>query len=270
MIAQGADVSDVLRDRGQEPGGLQQMAVVSVVVHMALLAAMVFAPGGWFSARPSEPRTVMTISLGDGAPGPVNGGMTPSGGRPVQAEQPAEAPKRPEPVRPPAARTPEMTVPVPQAKPQPKAAAAGGRQSRRQTMRVGGRRRAVRETTAGSAVAETGARGQGFGLSTGGGGGSGSRLDVADFCCPDYLILMIERIRSNWNARAEAVGETMVKFTIMRDGQIQDVEVEKSSGFAALDINAQRALLVTRQLPALPAGFPNPTLTVHLNFQYTR
>jgi TonB family protein len=107
-------------------------------------------------------------------------------------------------------------------------------------------------------------------LSTGGGGGSGSRLDVADFCCPDYLILMIERIRSNWTARAEAVGETMVKFTIMRDGQIQGVEVEKSSGFAALDINAQRALLVTRQLPALPGACPNPTLTVHLNFEYTR
>ncbi len=65
-------------------------------------------------------------------------------------------------------------------------------------------------------MAETGARGQGFGLSTGGGAGSGSRLDVADFCCPDYLVLMIERIRSNWNARAEAVGETMIKFTIQR------------------------------------------------------
>jgi TonB family protein len=62
----------------------------------------------------------------------------------------------------------------------------------------------------------------------------------------------------------------MIKFTIMRDGQIQGVEVERSSGYTALDINAQRALLVTRTLPPLPAAFPNPTLTVHLNFQYTR
>jgi TonB family protein len=270
VIAQGADVSDVLRDRGQEPGGLQQMAVVSVVVHLALVAGMIFAPGDWFSALRPAPHTVMTISLGDGAPGPVNGGITPSGGRPIQEERPVDAPKRPEPVRPPAARTPEMTVPVPQAKPQPKAATppavikAAPDDARGRTPTRGA------QATAGSAVAETGARGQGFGLSTGGGGGSGSRLDVADFCCPDYLILMVERIRSNWNARAEAVGETMVKFTIMRDGQIQDVGVEKSSGFAALDINAQRALLVTRQLPVLPAEFPNPTLTVHLNFQYTR
>jgi TonB family protein len=213
---------------------------------------------------------VMTISLGDGAPGPVNGGMTPTGGRPVQAEQPPEAPKRPEPIRPPAARTPEMTVPVPQAKPQPKAAAPPAVIKQAPDDARGRTPTRGAETTAGSAVAETGARGQGFGLSTGGGGGSGSRLDVADFCCPEYLIVMIERIRSNWAAHAEAVGETMVKFTIMRDGQIQGVEVEKSSGFAALDINAQRALLVTRQLPPLPAGFPNPTLTVHLNFEYTR
>ncbi len=62
----------------------------------------------------------------------------------------------------------------------------------------------------------------------------------------------------------------MIKFTIQRDGQIQGVEVEKSSGYTALDINAQRALLVTRTLPPLPPAFPNATLTVHLNFQYTR
>lgn len=126
------------------------------------------------------------------------------------------------------------------------------------------------ETRSGSALAETGARGQGFGLSTSGGAGSGSRLDVADFCCPEYIQLIIERIRSNWNTRVEAFGETMVKFTIQRDGQIQGVQVEKSSGFTALDINAQRALLVTRTLPPLPGAFPNPTLTMFLNFQYQR
>jgi hypothetical protein len=28
-------------------------------------------------------------------------------------------------------------------------------------------------------------------------------------------------------------------------------------------------VLLTRQLPELPSAFPNPSLTVHLNFQYT-
>ena len=39
--------------------------------------------------------------------------------------------------------------------------------------------------------------------------------------------------------------------------------------FVALDYAAQRALLLTR-LPELPAQFPNPSLTVHVTFQYQR
>ena len=57
-----------------------------------------------------------------------------------------------------------------------------------------------------------------------------------------------------------------MKFTIQRDGRLTDVELEQSSGYFALDQTAQRALLLTRQLPPLPAQFPETTLTVHLNF----
>jgi TonB family protein len=265
--APAAEVTDVLRDRRAEAGGLGQMAALSIALHVVLLGGLAFAPGGWFAGQP-EPRTVMTISLGEGAPGPATGGMSTISARAIQTTDPVEAPKRPEPVRPPAARTPEMTVPVPQAKPQPARPTPPVKEApddaRGRTPTRGA------QPAFGSAMAETGARGQGFGLSSGGGAGTGSRLDVADFCCPDYLLLMVDRIRSNWTARAEAAGETMVKFTIMRDGQISGVEVEKSSGYAALDINAQRALLMTRTLPPLPGQFPNPSLTVHLNFQYTR
>jgi TonB family protein len=126
------------------------------------------------------------------------------------------------------------------------------------------------ETRSGSALAETGARGQGFGLSTSGGTGGNSRLDVADFCCPDYLVLMVEKIRANWNSRAEVAGETIVKFAVQRDGTIAGAEVEKQSGYTALDISALRAVVAAHQLTPLPTVFPNPTLTVHLNFQYTR
>jgi TonB family protein len=122
----------------------------------------------------------------------------------------------------------------------------------------------------GSAVADTGARGQGFGLSTGGGGGSGVRLDVANFCCPEYIVTVVERIRTSWNDRAEVPGQVEVKFTIQRNGRITDVQVERSSGYIALDMNAQRALVSTAQVPELPSGFTNPTLTVYLTFDYTR
>src|SRR5262249_46170133 len=124
------------------------------------------------------------------------------------------------------------------------------------------------QTTAGSSVAQTGTRGQGFGLSSGGGPGSGSTLDVADFCCPDYLFTMIERIRSVWVQTQGAGGEVVVAFTIQRDGTLSSGKIDRSSGNPTLDIAAQRAIAMTRKLPPLPEAFSNPTLTVHLNFQY--
>lgn len=267
MFATAENVTDVLSDRRRDPDGLQTGVMASLALHGLLLAVIVLAPGGWFGAE-GPPKTVMTISLGDAAPGPANGGLTPIGARAIQAP-PIEAPKRPEPIRPPAEVTPKMTVPVRTAKPervkpQPERVEQAPEDARGRTPTRGA------EPQAGSALAETGARGQGFGLSTGGGAGSGSRLDVADFCCPDYVLLMVERIRANWNSRTEVGGSTIVKFTIQRDGQITGVSVMKSSGFTALDINAQRAILVTRTLPPLPEQFANPTLTVDLNFEYRR
>jgi TonB family protein len=262
------DVTDVLRDRMHEADGLQWMVAVSAALHLALVAVLLLAPEAWFPARQAQPRSVMTITLGSGTPGPRTGGMTQIGGRAVQTEAPPEPPKRPEPVRPPAAKPPAMTVPKPDAAPVRSTPSPPVTQAppdaRGRTPTKGD------EPSAGSALAETGARGQGFGLATGGGGGSGSHLDVANFCCPDYIVTMVERVRSHWEARAEVPGEVLVMFTIQRDGSITDVKLERSSGYIALDLNAQRALLNARQLPPLPEAFTNPTLTVHLNFQYTR
>ena len=36
------------------------------------------------------------------------------------------------------------------------------------------------------------------------------------------------------------------------------------------DSRAQRAMVLTPRLPPLPVQFTNPTLTVHLTFEYTR
>ena len=105
------DVSDVLRDRMNAPTGLDRMVAASLIAHAVLLAGFVVAPGEWLDARKAAPKTVMTISLGGGNEGPLNGGMTSLGGRAVQEVKPPDEPKRPEPVRPPAAKVPEMTVP---------------------------------------------------------------------------------------------------------------------------------------------------------------
>jgi len=259
------EVTDVLRDRMQRPGGLQRTITLSVGAHLALAGALVFAPGGLLQHR-SRPNTVMTISLGGGGTGPENGGMTAMGGRPVQEVKPPDEPVKREAVRPPAAKTPEMTMPLPNARPTKAAprseVKAAPDEARGRTPTRGA------EKTAGSTVADTGVRGQGFGLSSGGGPGSGSTLDVADFCCPEYLATMMLMIRRAWNQNQGATGVAVVKFTIQRDGRLTNVEVFKKSGIETLDIAAQRAVLATRSLPPLPDAFPNPTLTVRLNFEY--
>ena len=105
---------------------------------------------------------------------------------------------------------------------------------------------------------------------SGGGPGTGSTLDVGDFCCPDDILLMVERIRSAWNQNQGTPGQVLVKFTIQRNGSIAAPSVERSSGNSALDLAALRAVVGTRTLPPLPEQFPNPTLGVHLNFDYSR
>src|SRR5436190_21476866 len=111
------DVTDVLRDRMHEPGGLERMATVSIIVHSAVIVTMLFAPRMWLKPAPDAPKTTMTITLGGGAPGPVSGGLTPEGGKPIQVQRPPEEAAKPEAIRPPAAKTPEMTLPEKNAKP---------------------------------------------------------------------------------------------------------------------------------------------------------
>jgi TonB family protein len=262
------DVADVLRDRVGDPEGFQRMAVVSLLLHAAGLAFLILMPSAWFPLHQEAPHSVMTITLDGGNGGPNNGGMTAIGGKAVQAAVP-EPPKAREPQTAPAPVTPKMTVPVPSkapakaAKPAPPVAQAPDQAKGRAPTKGF-------ETREGSALAETGARGLGFGLSTSGGVGSGSTLDVQDFCCPDYIALMVEKIRATWDARAEVAGLVVVKYTIQRDGTIVNASIEQPSGYTALDINALRAVINARQLLALPAAFPDSTLTVHLHFDYRR
>lgn len=260
------DVTEVLRGRLQESPGLQRMTAISVLVHAATLAIVIVGSGRWPGQASPAPQPVMTLTLGAGAPGPQSGGRTATGGRTVQAETPREAVAKPKPATPPAA-APAMTLPQssrarattpapPDVKHVPDAAPAS-------TPSAGP------EAVTGSTAVETQVRGQGFGLSTSGGVGVGVRLDVS-FCCQDYLDVMSQRITQNWDSRAEVPRDVTVVFVIARDGTLSRAVVETSSGFGPLDIRAQRAIATTRQLPPLPDRLPNPTLTVHLTFRYTR
>ncbi|HZP49185.1 MAG TPA: TonB family protein [Vicinamibacterales bacterium] len=262
------EVTDVLRDRMHDPAGLNRMIAVSVAVHVVLVAWILFAPSGLLGRPAAAPKQVMTISIAGGGEGASTGGMTQMASRPVQQAVPAqELPKR-EAVRPPAAKAPEMTVPTKNARPVTKAppkapdvySAPDGAKGRTPTKGT--------EVSNGQSLAMTGARGQGFGLASGGGPGSGSSLDVADFCCPDYIVLMMQRIRAAWNINQGARGSVWIKFKIQRSGALTDVSVDTSSGNPVLDAAALRAVVATRTLPPLPDQYSNATLGVRLEFDY--
>jgi TonB family protein len=80
---------------------------------------------------------------------------------------------------------------------------------------------------------------------------------------------MTQLIQRNWVPNQGLTGATLMKFSIDRNGTISSVQIERPSGFVALDLAAQRALLLTR-LPELPFAYPNSTLTVHMRFEYQR
>lgn len=255
------EVTDVILSRRNRPERFTAMLVWSIAAHALAIAFVLFGPVDWRLAADEPPRTVMTISLA-GAPGPRAGGMTPMGGRSVPPSPPEAAPPAPLPSKP----LPDPTRITPQ-RPIPKPPPAAARTARATPARP--QPRAQEEPRTGVTRTETGARGQGFGLTTGGAGGSGVQLDVADFCCPEYLERMVALIQQNWQSNQGIAGSTVMKFTIRRTGSIEGVMVERPSGLLALDLAAERALLLTR-LPELPPQFPNPTLTVHITFEYQR
>jgi TonB family protein len=169
---------------------------------------------------------------------------------------------------PPPAKAPDMVESTRIAKPAatpPKPVAKPSDPSRSRTPTAGA------EIKAGSARVNTGGAAIPFGgLAQGGGGAGGVQLDVKNFCCPEYIVQMVQRIRQNWNPKQGAVGEPVVKFTIRRDGMLTNVEVEKPTGQDLLDQEARRAVLKTMQLAPLPREFTESSLTVHLTFDFQR
>ena len=259
--------SEILTARSGEHDELRRTGVVSLAAHLVLIALVLLAPTDWMADSAVDPAVdVMTIRLG-GPEGPGEGGRTALGGRPIQDVVTAPEIRRPQWIQPPTAAPPRMILPVPEAvparRPEPEVevetapAEARGRTPTRGP-----------EALEGSTMADTGVQGTGVGLSGGGLGGDGAELDVGDFCCPLYLSTMIELIRRRWDNNQRVPGSVVVRFIIERSGAIDDVGVDRSSGYLALDMSAQRAVMLTRALPPLPAAYPDDDLPVRLTFEY--
>ena len=256
-------VTQVLLDRSRVAEKISAAVAVSLVGHAVLLGAIAFLPSHWGFASKDD-SAAMTITLGAGAPGPIQG-RTPISAKPIQ--EATTEPVKPNVQAPPALTKPEMVEPLKNARVQPKPTVKDTQKTEAQ---LHGRTPTKgAEVRTGTARVETGGPQIPFGgLATGGGsGGSAAYTDVQNFCCPDYLITMTQLIQRNWQQNQGQSGSVVMKFTIQRNGTITDIQVEQP-GAQFLNMASERAIVVTRQLAPLPAAFTGDHLTVHLVFQY--
>ena len=257
-------VSDILAERAELTGGISRMVMLSLVAHGVLLTAMILVPGLWQSTSPTD-ENVMEISLG-GVEGPRTGGMTAPSARKVDEVADRDPRARPDAPPPP---KPEMVEATPTTKPAARPSTAKPVETKPKET---GKKPAVgAEVSKGTARVETNSPAQVpfGGLSTGGGGFGGAQINIANFCCPEYIRLMQQRIHANWERKQGVAGQVTMSFTVQRDGRIVDVTVKRSGG-QFLDLVSQRALISTRQLPPLPREYPHQTLTVELILDYLR
>lgn len=101
-------------------------------------------------------------------------------------------------------------------------------------------------------------------------GASGGSPFDSPFEYDYYVFQMLAKIRSHWT-RHPVRGTVTVQmgFTILRDGHLEDIVVEKSSGVELLDRAAERALYLSDPLPPLPNTYPRDRVGVHLLFEYS-
>jgi outer membrane biosynthesis protein TonB len=249
-------VSDILALRARPESGFSRVVTGSLVLHVLGVIALFFAHQYVVSHRPPQPR-IMTITLG-GSVGPRSTGMSAASARPV--DQVAPQPKH-EPVKTASSQSSVMTLPV---KSEPKVTPPVDRTlpitSVPKPPTTGAQ---VRQ---GTSLAETGSTAQDKGLTVGGSGGSAATLEVKDFCCPDYIQSILQRIELHWNKNVPGRGFAVLKFTIHRDGTISDISTDATTN--QFFENQSRSALVLARLPPLPPEFKDDHLVIHLRFPY--
>jgi protein TonB len=89
----------------------------------------------------------------------------------------------------------------------------------------------------------------------------------SDFHFTYYVQRMLALIESRWYKPTAAPGtRAQVGFTILKDGRLEGIRLEQSSGLPSFDRAALRAIYAANPLPPLPPAYRKPSLTVHLSF----
>jgi len=288
--------NDLLAPR-LDPREVSVTFACSLLLHGALIAGGLWLPGVFFAPRVITVPVSYTVSLVSSLPSPP-GRATPTPSAPPVVAGPAAPPPtpsappaaaRPAPPPPPAddlvlpgRQAPRKAAPAPEASlrpsttprapspplapPAPPAAKAA---PARPAPSIPGTAPplAPPAPTVASAPpdAENGSKISGpelAGNSTGAGAGGGSALGL-------YLTLVDRKIQENWvPVGAAPLPETvvLVRFRVLRSGQVRDLELESGAGLRSLDEAALRAVRQSLPLPPFPNLLAEPYLDLRYRF----
>jgi TonB family protein len=100
------------------------------------------------------------------------------------------------------------------------------------------------------------------------GGQAGVETDLNNFPYPWYISQIRLMLFNEWQKRMPGGGgEGVVVFSIMRNGAPTDLRMESSSGDSGFDAAATESVQAAAPFPALPSGFSEPFLKIHLTLR---
>ena len=206
-----------------EADGLSRMVLVSLVAHASLVAVLVVLPPSWRSdagrSRDDADDDLASAARRAGCRrDDADRGRAGAGREPDREASDSAAARQ--------AAGDDRAGADRQAD---REAAEADREAGRQVVARGSRRSGA-EVKTGDARVDTGGAAIPFGGLPGhraAAAPAGVQLDVANFCCPEYLHQMTRLIQQNWNPKQGASGQVAVKFTIRRDGTLTDVRKSK-------------------------------------------
>jgi TonB family protein len=235
----------------------QKMLGWSGAVHALLFTSVALA--SYLSSSGSTlppPNVGMVINLGESGPIQSSGGGSPAPPAPTVEPEPEPTKTEPKVVRP--------TVEQREQLPLPEAPVA--KKPRWEKPKQDSGLRGADAASAESAPLKTSAGAPGIGL----GGVGGSSAFDQDFEYAYYAQQMLGRIHQHWQRiPVQGTAVVIVRFTILKDGSVHDVEVEQSSGLAVLDRGAVRAVMLADPMPPLPNSYPRDRVGLHLRFTYS-
>jgi protein TonB len=251
-------VTRVLVERERSRPRLLPWVATAVLLH-AGAAAATYMVGKRAAARPVQLPSVSVRVVRQEAP---------SRRSPSRDTQRSSTPV-PQPSKPPATAVPKPSAvaTAPPAPPveAPKASTEAMRSEKSSSTPVPTPPPAPPESGAGGGSGD--AVGGGRGLSVGGESTAGGAGIPSDFHFTYYVDRMLALIESRWYKPVVPAGtRARVGFVIFKDGRLDSIRLEESSGNPSFDRAALRAIYAANPLPPLPPAYGKPSLTVHLSF----